>query len=163
MVGFAVIGPSFLETHEEWGPQQQMSIILMASRLVLFCQYGAALCFTWRYHRTRTPLLIIMGTLLVAAAIYLGISFVFYRHLDYHCYIVWYVVSVLEAVINVGVASWWPVVSLYKAHLVERMTCLTLIIVCDIWPQMKEVKLTGTARRRNHRSYQDHRQGRDHG
>ncbi|KAI9923854.1 hypothetical protein ASPWEDRAFT_26443 [Aspergillus wentii DTO 134E9] len=129
MVGFAVIGPSFLETHEEWGPQQQMSIILMASRLVLFCQYGAALCFTWRYHRTRTPLLIIMGTLLVAAAIYLGISFVFYRHLDYHCYIVWYVVSVLEAVINVGVASWWPVVSLYKAHLVERMTCLTLIIL----------------------------------
>ncbi|RAK72397.1 uncharacterized protein BO72DRAFT_531896 [Aspergillus fijiensis CBS 313.89] len=75
----------------------------MVSRLVLACQYGMTLYFTWHYCKTRAPLLIILFSLLAAAAVFL-------------------------VGINVVVAAVWPALSLEKTHLVERMTCLTLII-----------------------------------
>ncbi|RAH41001.1 uncharacterized protein BO95DRAFT_518304 [Aspergillus brunneoviolaceus CBS 621.78] len=84
MMGLAVIGSNFLR-QDARGPMQQLSLILM------------------HYRKTRVPLLIILVSLLAAAAVFL-------------------------VGINVAVAAVWPALSLEKTHLVERMTCLTLII-----------------------------------
>ncbi|KAL4867966.1 hypothetical protein BDV12DRAFT_108574 [Aspergillus spectabilis] len=129
MVGLAVIGPNFLAEPDGWGPLQQLSLILMASRVVLLCQYGSTLFFTWRYCKTRAPLIVVIASLVVAVAIYLGVSFAFYNKTTYDAYIAWYCVAVAEVVSNVAVAALWPSVSLWRTHLVERMTCLTLIIL----------------------------------
>ncbi|OJK04796.1 hypothetical protein ASPACDRAFT_56231 [Aspergillus aculeatus ATCC 16872] len=128
MMGLAVIGPNFLR-QDAWGPMQQLSLILMVSRLVLACQYGTTLYFTWHYRKTRALLLITLVSLLAAAAVYFGTSFVFQLRTRWDAYIAWYCVSVTEVLINVVVAAVWPALSLEKTHLVERMTCLTLIIL----------------------------------
>ncbi|KAL2811756.1 bacterial low temperature requirement A protein-domain-containing protein [Aspergillus granulosus] len=129
MVGLAVIGPNFLASPDGWGPLQQLSLILMVNRVVLLCQYGSTLYFTWGYRKTRAPLIAVMLSLIIAVVIYLGISFAFYNRSTYDAYIAWYCVAVAEVVSNVAVAALWPAVSLWKTHLVERMTCLTLIIL----------------------------------
>lgn len=77
----------------------------MSSRVVLFCQYGSTLFFTWRYRATRMPLIAVMLSLLVAAAIYLGASFAFYRRTAYDAYIAWYVVAVIEVSVNLALAA----------------------------------------------------------
>lgn len=46
----------------------------------------------------------------------------------------WYVVSVLEVAVNIFIAARWRIISFKKRHLVERMTCLTLIIVSNSIP-----------------------------
>jgi hypothetical protein len=134
MVGLAIIGPEFLMEAEGWGPLQQLSLILMASRVVLFCQYGSTLFFTWRYRATRVPLIAVMVSLFIAAFIYLGVSFAFYRRTAYNAYIAWYVVAVIEVGVNLALAAQWKAMSFEKTHLVERLTCLTLIIVRCLVP-----------------------------
>ncbi|KAJ5218405.1 uncharacterized protein N7498_000504 [Penicillium cinerascens] len=128
MVGLAIIGPEFLTEDDGWGPPQQLSLILMASRVVLFCQYGSTLFFTWRYRATRLPLMGVMVSLFIAAIIYLGVSFAFYRTAS-NAYIAWYVVAVIEVGVNLALAARWKAISFEKTHLVERLTCLTLIIL----------------------------------
>lgn len=39
-VGLAIVGPQFDPKTENWSTFQQLSLILMVSRLVLLCQYG---------------------------------------------------------------------------------------------------------------------------
>ncbi|KAH8698586.1 bacterial low temperature requirement A protein-domain-containing protein [Talaromyces proteolyticus] len=129
MVGLAVIGPLFLQDPNGWDPLQQLSLILMGSRIVLLCQYSTTLFFTWRFKQTRVPLLLVIASLAIAIIIYLGVSFAFYNQTSYDAYIAWYFVAVSEVVVNVSVAAIWPAVSLLKTHLAERMTCLTLIIL----------------------------------
>ncbi|OGE50093.1 hypothetical protein PENARI_c018G07872 [Penicillium arizonense] len=129
MVGLAIIGPEFLMEAEGWGPLQQLSLILMASRVVLFCQYGSTLFFAWRYRATRVPLIAVMVSLFIAAFIYLGVSFAFYRRTAYNAYVAWYVVAVIEVGVNLALAAQWKAMSFEKTHLVERLTCLTLIIL----------------------------------
>ncbi|KAL4785150.1 bacterial low temperature requirement A protein-domain-containing protein [Aspergillus varians] len=128
MAGFTVVSPNFLK-EDGWGPLQQLSLLLMASRLTLLAQYGTTLFFTWRYEKTRTPLIIVMMSLAAAAMVYLGLSFAFYHRVHWNSYVAWYILAVMEVVVNVSVASLWPALSLWKTHLVERMTCLTLIIL----------------------------------
>ena len=70
-----------------------------------------------------------MASLLAAFVLYLGLSFAFYRRTAYNAYTAFYVVAVAEVAVDLAVAFWWPVMSFAKAHLVERMSCLTLIIV----------------------------------
>jgi hypothetical protein len=129
MVGLAIIGPEFLAEDDGWGPLQQLSLILMVNRIVLFCQYGSTLFFTWRYRATRLPLMVVMASLFVAAVLYFGLSFAFYRRTAYDAYLAWYVVAVMEVGVNLALAAHWRAMSFEKTHLVERLTCLTLIIV----------------------------------
>ncbi|KAF2250693.1 hypothetical protein BU26DRAFT_424254 [Trematosphaeria pertusa] len=72
MVGFAVIGP-------QWKPGQDIGdykiykafgLILMVSRITLFLQYGVTLFYTKKYTKTIVPLLLVMGSTLVAAILY---------------------------------------------------------------------------------------------
>jgi hypothetical protein len=142
MVGLAIIGPEFLMEAEGWGPLQQLSLILMASRVVLFCQYGSTLFFTWRYRATRVPLIAVMVSLFIAAFIYLGVSFAFYRRTAYNAYIAWYVVAVIEVGVNLALAAQWKAMSFEKTHLVERLTCLTLIIVRCLVPFQIKIQIS---------------------
>ena len=134
MVGLAVIGPQFDDPSSTtaWPVLQQLSVILMASRMILFCQYGSTLFFVWRYRASRSPLIAVMVTLFVAAMVYLGISFVFYFEVAQRAYATWYVVGAVEVISNLAIANWSESISFQHTHLVERLTCLTLIIVSGI-------------------------------
>lgn len=142
MVGLAVIGPLF-QNQDAWGPLQQLSLILMASRMILFCQYGDTLFFTRKYRSTRTPLIAMMASLLVAFILYLGLSFAFYNRTAYHTYTAFYAIAVAEVAVNLAIAFWWQSMTFEKTHLVERMSCLTLIIVCSTPPRHEKRMLTG--------------------
>jgi hypothetical protein len=132
MVGLAIIGPQFNDPNAQptpWAVMQQLSLILMASRLVLFCQYSSTLFFIWRYRASRWPLIAVIITLSLAVFLYLGISFAFYRETARMAYVAWYVVGVCEVISILAIALWSESISFRNTHLVERMTCLTLIIV----------------------------------
>lgn len=131
MVGLAVVGPQFQDPKllTPWSTEQQLSLILMADRLVLLVQYGTTLFFTWPYRKTRLPVFLVMASLAVAAIVYLALSFVFSNELSVNAYLAWYVICVFEVGANIAIAGRWHVVSFKGTHLVERMTCLTLIIV----------------------------------
>lgn len=132
MVGFAIVGPNFLLEHDGWGPLQQLSLMLAVDRVVLLCEYASTLFFTWKHRSMRMPLIIVIASLLVAAAIYLGVSFAYYRQTHYDAYIAWYIMAVVEVGINLAVASYWDAMSFNRTQIVERMSCLTLIIVCFV-------------------------------
>ncbi|KAJ5172834.1 hypothetical protein N7492_005427 [Penicillium capsulatum] len=129
MVGFAIVGPQFMLEHNGWGALQQLSVVLAVDRFVLACQYASTLTFTWKHRSTRAPMIIIIASLIIAMAIYLGVSFAYFRHEHYHAYIAWYIIAVLEVGVNLGVAAGWEAMSFKKTQIVERMSCLTLIIL----------------------------------
>jgi hypothetical protein len=85
--------------------------------------------FTWRYKKTRLPLGLVMASLAIAAILYLGLSFAFSAETTINAYIAWYVVAVFEVGSNIAIAGKWHILSFKETHLVERMTCLTLIVV----------------------------------
>lgn len=131
MVGLAVVGPQFKDVKNQtsWNTLQQLSLILMASRAVLCLQYGSTLYFAWKYRTTRLPLIAVISSLLIAVLLFLGLSFAFSTESSDQAYLAWYVVCVFEVGANIAIAGRWHVVSFKGTHLVERMKCLTLIIV----------------------------------
>jgi low temperature requirement protein LtrA len=131
MMGFAVVGPNFSDPKNDtpWDVLQQLSLMLMTSRLVLFCQYCSTMYFAWKYTTTRKPLMAVTGSLAVAAALYFALSFNFEFARSDMAYLAWYVICVFEVGANIAIAGRWHVVSFKGTHLTERMTCLTLIIL----------------------------------
>lgn len=81
-----------------------------------------------------------MGSLLVTCLLYLGVSIAFYERTAHKAYVAFYVIAVVEVLVNLAVAFWWKPMTFEKTHLVERMTCLTLIIVCISFAKMWEAK-----------------------
>lgn len=78
MIGLAVTGPKFSTPSPSMYPAMQtISLILMVSQFVLFCQYGSTLMFTWRYKAIRLPLIDVMASLLIASIIYMSFGFAF--------------------------------------------------------------------------------------
>jgi len=72
---------------------------------------------------------LVMASLAIAAILYLGLSFAFSTESTINAYIAWYVVAVFEVGSNIAIAGKWQILSFEETHLVERMTCLTLIVV----------------------------------
>jgi low temperature requirement protein LtrA len=142
MVGFAVIGP-------QWKPGQEIGdykiykafgLMLMVSRLTLFCQYGVTLLFTMKKHtKTIVPLSMVMGSTLLAAVLYGALTPTFPRTLwnavgteaeqKSNVYIAWYVIALGETVLTVTVSCVWRIISFKGTHMVQRMSLLTLIIL----------------------------------
>ena len=129
MVGLAVVGPQFDPSDTFFSTLQQLSLLLMASRLVLMFQYASTMSFIWRYRKTRMPLALVIGSLFVSAVLYLGLSFAFSLETKPQAYIAWYIIAVFEVGSNITIAGIWHILSFKNTHLVERMTCLTLIVV----------------------------------
>lgn len=144
MTGFAMVGVLYDTTNIEQNAKvfQIMSFILMASRLMLIVQYGVVLFYVRQYRNTRIPLLATMGTLLIAAAVFLGthwgfsvvetsnhagVEVVKLAHPD--TYLAWYIVAIVEAASVITISCTWRVVSFKRTHLVERIGLLTLIMM----------------------------------
>jgi hypothetical protein len=130
MVGLAIIGPQFDSEIIRWDTLEQLSLILMASRGVLFLQYTSTLFFSWRYRTTRLPLTGVLMSLGVTIILYMSLSIAFAnRSGSGNEYLGWYVIAVFEVGANIAIAGRWHVLSFKGTHLTESMTCLTLIIV----------------------------------
>jgi hypothetical protein len=130
MVGLAIIGPQFDSEIIRWGTLEQLSLILMASRGILFLQYSSTLYFSWRYRTTRRPLTGVLISLSVAIILYMSLGIAFAKRSGAgNEFLAWYVIAVFEVGANIAIAGRWHVVSFKGTHLTERMTCLTLIIV----------------------------------
>ncbi|EME87538.1 uncharacterized protein MYCFIDRAFT_85718 [Pseudocercospora fijiensis CIRAD86] len=145
MMGFAIIGPKFNvgkhmqssgeDDADEEGPAlpyfKALTLVLMASRLVLVFQYVVSLWFTRHYKQTILPMCLMAGTYFIAAIIYLGIFWSFHsvEQGSDHTYIAWYVVAILETIVATSVSSIWRNISFKGTHLIQRMSLLTLIIL----------------------------------
>jgi low temperature requirement protein LtrA len=105
------------------------AIILMISRLVLCVQYGTIIWHIRESERGKLPVAIAGAVHFVSAMIFLGIRFRFQEGRNSRVYIVWYIVSACEALIQLGLAKYYKVLTFSKTHLTERMTVLTVIIL----------------------------------
>jgi hypothetical protein len=130
MVGLAVIAPQFGDQQEvPWQALQILSLLFTVNRFVLGLQYCSTLYFVWRFPSCRMPFIITAASLFLTSAIFLGISFDFYTTHENKAFAAWYFLSVFECLVSVQTAHKWDVVSFRNTYLIERMSCLTLIIL----------------------------------
>ncbi|KAF2826164.1 hypothetical protein CC86DRAFT_25654 [Ophiobolus disseminans] len=142
MVGFAVIGP-------QWKPGQDVAdykiykafgLMLMVSRLTLFCQYSVTLLYTKKFKKTVVPLAMVMAWTLLAAILYGALTPAFPNIIfdevtldevpqKSNVYIAWYVIALSETVLTVTVSCVWRIISFKGTHMVQRMSLLTLIVL----------------------------------
>lgn len=101
----------------------------MVSRLVLVGEYLTILWHIRNFKKGKIPLAIATGFHFLAAMIYLGISFRFQDGHNSQAYIAWYVVMLVEALIQLGLSLFSKVLSFKGTHLSERMTLFTMIIL----------------------------------
>ncbi|PNS16165.1 hypothetical protein CAC42_1928 [Sphaceloma murrayae] len=147
MIGFAINGPTFdvgekLTTIMGLSSDDSISIIadpnltsfksltliMMASRLVLVLQYLQAIYLTRKQRDLILPMAMIAGTEFIAGIVYFGLFFSFHN-LHANAYITWYAVALLETTICTAVSSVWRNISFKGTHLTQRMSLLTLIIL----------------------------------
>lgn len=139
MVGFAMAGPDFKVGEASgakgegpmYGAFRALTLVLMASRLILVLQYLQTWWLTRAYQRTRLPLLLIAASYFAAASVYLGLFWAFHpvRFGINYTYVVWYVVAVLETTAVTVISAISQSVSFKGTHLVQRMSLLNLIIL----------------------------------
>ena len=133
MTGLAVVGPGFNtgtdDTDEEAKTFRTLSLVLMASRLILAAQYTVALWWTKDFKKARLPLLAHIVTLFIAAMIFLGLFFFFNKHAGIGGLVGWYITIAFEALIILLVSGRTRFLSFRGTPLVERLGLLTLIIL----------------------------------
>ncbi|KAK6857912.1 hypothetical protein PG995_005611 [Apiospora arundinis] len=152
MVGFTVVVHKFNpEQQFTNAPEQQdsskrhstsfetLSLILMAVRLSLVAQYCSDY---WLRRRERThhkefskdkpdekPILAAAAVHLIAAIVYLGIAFRFDNHHNSRAYMVWYIGSALEAILQLALACKYKVLGFGETKLTERLAVFTVVIL----------------------------------
>ncbi|ORY65271.1 uncharacterized protein BCR38DRAFT_294854, partial [Pseudomassariella vexata] len=129
MVGFAVVASRFHPDSQIKSIFQGLSIILMVSRLVLVVQYAAIIWHVRHFKDGKWPLTLVAVSHFLFAIIYFGLLFGFNDGQSPRIFIAWYVIAACEALLNLGLALKWKVLSFAGTHLTERMTLLTLIIL----------------------------------
>jgi low temperature requirement protein LtrA len=136
MTGFAIAGPGYLtgvegdDAVKAVQTFKTLSLILMASRLILVVQYGVVLLFLRQFSKARLPLFIHMAVLLAASMVYLGIFFAFYFNANTgYTLIAWYIAIGFEALAILLVSAQVKFITLRKTYIVERLGLLTLIIL----------------------------------
>ncbi|KAH7024376.1 uncharacterized protein B0I36DRAFT_161900 [Microdochium trichocladiopsis] len=129
LVGFTVVAPKYDPEHQVKSAWQSMSLILMASRLVLAVEYATVLWHIRKFKQGKLPLLVVLASHLVAASIYLGVSFTFHDSSNSQAYNAFYVVMAFEAVVQLGLSYVYSVLSFEGTHLAERMSFLTMFIL----------------------------------
>jgi low temperature requirement protein LtrA len=129
MVGFSIVGTKFDPNKQEAFAFQGLSVILMISRLVLAVQYGT---IVWHIRKYRHGAMAVAGIAVlhfVMAMVYLGITFRFEDGKNSRVFLAWYVLGILEALVNIFLGLYSKALSFNGTHLTERMTVLTLIII----------------------------------
>lgn len=108
------------------------ALILFVSRMALAMEYGSIVWHVRKFKNAQKGLYIQIGLHIVAAIIYLGVTFTFTEEGGHgHGYIAWYVVSITETIATVLMSNGWPVLSLTNTHLMRRMSLLTVIVLGD--------------------------------
>ncbi|KAL6792179.1 hypothetical protein GGI42DRAFT_364747 [Trichoderma sp. SZMC 28013] len=128
-VGFAVVAPKFDPSNQDVTTMRAMSLILMVSRLGLMIEYGSILWHVRRFKNVHLSFYVQMSIHFIAAMIYLGITFRFTNSKESKVFVTWYVVGVMEVLATFGAALSFPVLSLAKTHLMNRLFLLTVIIL----------------------------------
>jgi low temperature requirement protein LtrA len=100
----------------------------MVSRLTLALQYGTIIFHTRKYKASRLPLMLTVVLHFISAMIYLGIAFRF-RDYNSQVYIAWYIIGIIELLLQSGMSLVWDVLTFRNTHLANRMSLLTLIIM----------------------------------
>lgn len=129
MVGFSIVVSNFDPANQDKWSFQTLSLILMFSRLILLFQYGTIIWHIRHFKQGKLPVAIAGAIHFVSAMIFLGIRFRFSDDKNSRVYIVWYIVSACEAIIQLGLAKYYKVLTFSGTHLTERMTVLTVIIL----------------------------------
>lgn len=128
MIGFAVVAGKFHPEEQDKRTFRTMSICLSVSRFVLAIEYATIIWHVREYTRTKRPLAIMAMLHFVCALVYLGVGFSF-RDYNTNIYITWFVISIVETLLNIGLSMASDVLSFSGTHLVNRMVLLTFIII----------------------------------
>ena len=133
MTGLAVVGPGFNtgtdDSEAEAKTFRTLSLVLMASRLILAAQYGIVFWWTSNFKKARIPLLAHVATLFVAAMIFLGLFFFFKKGAGVGGLVAWYIIIAFEALVILLVSGRAKFLSFRRTPLIERLGLLTLIIL----------------------------------
>ncbi|KAJ2979263.1 hypothetical protein NUW58_g7247 [Xylaria curta] len=129
MVGFAVVFVDFTLGQQSKTTFQVTSLALAVSRLSLAARY-CSVVWRIRYHtQGKYPLIAVAAINFISVWIYFGISFGFTDDGNSHAFISWYVVSVVETLLQFGLSLYFNVLSFDGTHLTERMTVSTLFML----------------------------------
>lgn len=138
MIGLAIVGPKFLPSEDTDDSAQansvhrsfrSLSLILMASQIVLLAQYASVAYFVRRYRGTLAPLSLTMATLGIGAVAFLGVFLGLTEHHSPYLYLAWYAILGFQAILVLAIAGRWKRFSFLDTHLVARLGLLTLIIL----------------------------------
>ncbi|PGG96437.1 hypothetical protein AJ79_09589 [Helicocarpus griseus UAMH5409] len=131
MAGFAILGPNFDPSDPTENPNEfrNVSLVLMASRLILCCQYASIIWYIKCYKKALFPTFLVIGTLFLTAMAYLGLAFSFTRNRGQSAFLGWYVIGAVEAVFMISISSCWRVLSFKGTAIVERFESMTLIVL----------------------------------
>ncbi|CAJ2512389.1 Uu.00g054040.m01.CDS01 [Anthostomella pinea] len=129
MVGFSVVATNFDPDAQKKGTFQALSLILMVSRLVLVVEYLAILWHIRKFQHGKIPLAIVIAFHFIAALVYHGISFRFEDGRNSRVFVAWYVIALMEAILQLGLSLSSQALSFNGTQLTERMKTLTLIIL----------------------------------
>lgn len=129
MTGFAVLAPNF-DTNDPLNHPRRfrnMSLVLMASRLVLVLQYASIAWYIRGYRKTLSAKIITIGTLFASALVFLILAVASSKQRARYAYLGWYIVPAIEAVVMVAISSFWKVLSFKGTPIVDRFGGMTLI------------------------------------
>lgn len=129
MIGFAIVGPKIGASAEENPVMQQLTLILLASRVLLIVQYTTVLTFSRKQTDALIPLILQIITLVISTAVFIGIYFSFNDANGTRGQIGWIVISIVEALSLFAISSLWTSFSFRHSPLPQRVGLLTLIIL----------------------------------
>ncbi|RYP72517.1 hypothetical protein DL771_004157 [Monosporascus sp. 5C6A] len=139
MMGVSVVAPQYNPAQQVMGTFQAFSIILMVSRLTLAAQYGLAIYLRKEKFKTgvsisskeatKTGLITMCTCHVVAALIYLGITFRFTNSTNSRVFVTWYIVGFFETCIIFAISFWFEDLGFKDKALQDRMKMATLLIL----------------------------------
>ncbi|KAF7186245.1 hypothetical protein HII31_12320 [Pseudocercospora fuligena] len=151
MMGLAATGPMF-KLGNKWDERglpidnylHALTLVLMASRLILVLQYFQTGIFISKYKETRMPMLLLLALYAIAAIIYGSLAATFkisnvdahadpnwksHNHSSNKGWVAWYLVGFAECILATAISCKWRKIGYKGTHLVQRMSLLTLIII----------------------------------
>ncbi|EME87204.1 uncharacterized protein MYCFIDRAFT_99229, partial [Pseudocercospora fijiensis CIRAD86] len=140
MMGFAACGPQFNnnEIKDEYGdliggdPYRGVSLVLMATRLILVCQYLMTIVFLRKEKASRIPLATLSAIYGFTAIVYFGLFWSFKldsKVVGNYSWVGFYVLGAFETILVTMLSSLWPVLGPKSGQVMQRMGLLTLIVL----------------------------------
>lgn len=94
-------------------------------------EYVSTLWHARKYKKSRLPLYLQIAINLVAALIYLGITFRFTKDKNSRVFMTWYFISAAEGILTLLISYFWSILNFTKTHLMKRLSLLTVMLIGD--------------------------------